>query len=43
MPGSFEEARHRRISGRLTDNGVREYVLERGGMLTLETTTMPGG
>ena len=43
MLESFEEARDRLVSGRLTDSMVREYVVDRGGVLTLETTTMPGG
>ncbi len=43
MPDDFEKARDRSISGRLLGDAVRQYILDRGGILTIATTTMPGG
>ena len=43
MPESFEDAQRRHITGRLLGGAIDEYVLERGGTLTIATTTMPGG
>jgi len=43
MPEDFERARGRSISGRLLGGDIRQYVLDRGGALTIATTTMPGG
>jgi len=40
---SFEEAKNRRVSGRLPDANLRQRVLEAGGVLTIDQTTMPGG
>ena len=43
MPEGFEKAWARSISGRLLGSDIRQYILDRGGTLTIETTTMPGG
>jgi hypothetical protein len=43
MPESFAEAAHQSITGRLDGDAVRQYVLDRGGILTIDQATMPGG
>ncbi|GEM_PF-7069756 len=43
MPESFEEAKSHPLSGRLPDASLRQYVLERGGVLTIDQAQMPGG
>lgn len=43
MAETFEEAQRRSLSGRLPDAKLRQYVLERGGVLVIDQATMPGG
>lgn len=43
MSENFEEAKNRPIPGRLVEEAARQYVLERGGILTIDQATMPGG
>ena len=43
MPESFEEAMDRSTTGRLDGDAVRQYILDRGGILVIDQATMPGG